>query len=476
MFLRARFASDRGLWLDEYGTVWAARGADWHETVRRVEAIHGQSPLYYLLERGVFAALGESDARARLLGVVLGALVPLLGYLAAARAWGRRAGAVALVLLAFDPHLIHYSETARPYPLAHAGTLLAVLGLVRAVETGSVAWRAVAWGGAVLAVYAHYIFAPLLPALLLGALLSERRAYARRALLADLALATVALVPALRHMAAISARRSELAWVSTRNLAVLGSVLPARVRWFALAGAAWGLASARVAGRRLAGRALLAFALGSGALAAGALLALLVAGSNILDERYLALALVAMPLASAWALASLPRPIAAVALAVVAVLNVRAYDQRWHRDAWRQEWREAAAELRAHEPRPGEPVLIWSGFLEARLVLDPRRTTPELRGFLASPLDDQPGYPESGLTYHALSHGVDWSIPGMRDYFEGVLAPDLARSARFFLVAPPSYAPVFEPWLASRFPGRFECVQRSRVFFAPAVVSVYRAR
>src|SRR5205085_2928083 len=83
--------------------------------------------------RAVLHVAGESERTLRASGIAFGALVPLLGYLGCARAFGRRAGAAALLLLALDPALVRQAETARPYAFAGAGVLLAFVGLWRAV-------------------------------------------------------------------------------------------------------------------------------------------------------------------------------------------------------------------------------------------------------------------------------------------------------------------------------------------------------
>src|SRR5581483_4418893 len=116
-------------------------------------------------------------------------------------ALGPRAAGAALVILAFDPALVHAAESARPYALAELFALVALAGLPRASVHGARSARAVAWSAAVLAVYAHPVFAPLVPALVLGALAAEGRGYARRALAQDALLALVALLPALAQMA-----------------------------------------------------------------------------------------------------------------------------------------------------------------------------------------------------------------------------------------------------------------------------------
>src|SRR5579872_6327962 len=111
LYLRAR-SMGRELWIDEMGTVWSAGGATIADSVRRTGAIQGQSPFYYLVLRATIALLGDSELVIRLPTVVVGALAPLVAYLGASRAFGRRAGAAALVLVAFHPELVAHARQA----------------------------------------------------------------------------------------------------------------------------------------------------------------------------------------------------------------------------------------------------------------------------------------------------------------------------------------------------------------------------
>ncbi|HZV01178.1 MAG TPA: glycosyltransferase family 39 protein [Planctomycetota bacterium] len=464
--LRARHLS-RSLGLDEHGTLWAVRGDAMADSVRRVEAVQGESPLYYLIVRATLAVTGESEARLRLPSLLAGSLVPLLGYFAAARAFGRRAGAAALVLLAFEPALVFESENARPYALAHAFTLLSALGLSRALETGALRDRVLAWGGAVLAIYAHYVFAPLGPAIVIGALASERRVYASRRALVDAAVSFVLLIPAWRDMAALLARRNELAWVEVFSLAPIGSLLPPIVRY--VVGVAVVVTVLRVS-RPWKGRGLLVFAGMNGALVAAALLVLYCIGSNILDQRYVAVGAATVPLASAWAIAGMPRAAGALALALVAALGVRAHDTREVKDPL--EWREVRVALDAEHPTPAEPVLFWSGYIEHHLLLKKGRVGPEVGAFLVAPIEDVPGFPETSRRFVPLTY-LRGSPEAQLGYYESSLFFEIADAHRFFIIAHPSYRGELDRWIQTRFRGRFRLTHLSRVYTAPVVLAVY---
>jgi hypothetical protein len=395
--------------------------------------------------------------------------VPLLAFLGATRAFGRRAGAAALVLTALDPVLVDHARMARPYPLAEAAALLAFLGVARSLETGAWRDRLLAYGGAVLAVYAHFLFLAVLPAVFLGSLAAGRAR--RREVARDALVAVVALVPALGQMLSLYFRRADLAWVQERSLAPLASLAPVTSIVALLAGLPF-----------LAKRRAWVFPAASLGLTLLGIFTLRALGSNILVGRYLALGVVSAALLVAWAIGSLPRAVGAGALALAAIVPVpldglildprAALASSLVREARPQGWRDAALCLDGLEPAPGEPVLLWSLFIEGNLLARPGGATAERRSFLSSPLDDRPG---GSPPRHPLLLTAQWGVPGQADYFEGEIAPRLERASRFFLIADPRYERRFEGWLARRFSGRFHCAFRSPELGGPLFVTRWEA-
>lgn len=100
--------------------------------------------------------LGADEAAIRAPVVLFGVLtIPAIG-LAAAAAFGRRAGVLAALVLATNPHHVRYSQDARMYPLTVLLSTLAVLFLVRTLRDGR-RRDALAFGTfAAAASYAHF--------------------------------------------------------------------------------------------------------------------------------------------------------------------------------------------------------------------------------------------------------------------------------------------------------------------------------
>lgn len=142
------------LWLDEALAVNIARLplGDLRGALER----DGAPPLYYVLLHVWTAAFGDGDLGARSLSSVvgLGALVPT--WFAARRLAGRRAGWIAVVVMAANPYVMRYSTEARMYILE---TLLVACGMVavaRALERPALPRLAVVGLVTALLVYTQY--------------------------------------------------------------------------------------------------------------------------------------------------------------------------------------------------------------------------------------------------------------------------------------------------------------------------------
>ena len=199
--LRMIHLAGRPLWYDEsfavlyaslsparmiYGTVTAvgnAGAADVHPL------------LYYFLLHGWMGLSGESPLAVRFLSVVLGVLTVALLYRLAAWCFDRRTGLVVGALAAANPFHVAYSQEARMYALLGLAAVIAVWGLLHALENNTtrkaivhyplsfihsplpiVHWSLFIVGSA-LTLYAHNLGAFVLLALNLLAL--SRRAWRR---------------------------------------------------------------------------------------------------------------------------------------------------------------------------------------------------------------------------------------------------------------------------------------------------------
>jgi hypothetical protein len=477
--LRARSLDTHGLWLDEFGTLWASLGDTAVDAARRAWHVHGQTPLYYLLVRAWSSVFGESELALRVPSFLAGAVVPLLGYLTLARAGGRRAGVAALVLLGANPLLVFVSHQARPYALAALGVGLAHWGLGRALRSGSGRDRLIAWFGAVLAAYCTPLCAPVVGCLLIGVFAtgSEQRRYTGRAALVDACIALGALVPMLLQFASVVGRRGSLqTWLPEADLGLFVRMLPGLAAVLVL-GAVIVVARGLDGRRRLkapAGvvRGLVAFEVAGVVLVAGGLLLGLGVGINLLVARYVLLFTLAGCLLLARVIGVLPWPMAGIALSCV-LLAPQAQHTRGER-AWPQ-WREAVAELDRNSPLD-EPLVVRTGFVEAEgllvppFVLDPRR-----EAFLSAPVLTRPSAPSG--TRRVLQLPFHWGISSHQgDYFERRFVPTLARRKSFAVIAPPDVVDRFGQWVQWRFDGRFTRVSAAGPFRTSGRVSVLVAR
>jgi len=146
----------QSLWNDE-GTSVAVAQRDL-ATIARDAAQDIHPPLYYWLLSGWLRLTGPSEFAVRalsaFLGVVLVALVYVLGRLLANR-W---VGLAAAFLAAINPFQIYYSQEARMYMLLAVLTAATMLALVRFVERDSIPALGVLVLLEAAGLYTHYSF------------------------------------------------------------------------------------------------------------------------------------------------------------------------------------------------------------------------------------------------------------------------------------------------------------------------------
>ncbi|MFQ5921951.1 MAG: glycosyltransferase family 39 protein, partial [Anaerolineales bacterium] len=167
--------SDQGLQAMAAGTLSTEEGvaADVHPLA------------YYTALWGWGDLFGTAPTAARLLSVLIGLVVVILGYLFSRRLFDARVALISGLLLAISPFQIHYAQEIRMYALL-AGLLLTATWLYwEALETG----RSVYWVGvAVLsagALYTHNLASLyLLPLMITPALLGRWREAAKSLLAA----------------------------------------------------------------------------------------------------------------------------------------------------------------------------------------------------------------------------------------------------------------------------------------------------
>lgn len=115
-WIRWQLAANDPLWVDELHTSWVLSGR-WSDIAPR--AIAGnQSPLYFWCSYPIVQSLGHSPFSLRLLSLVAGCFLPLVGTWTVWRRTGSLLAATTVAIgLAFESHLVFYASEARPYAL-----------------------------------------------------------------------------------------------------------------------------------------------------------------------------------------------------------------------------------------------------------------------------------------------------------------------------------------------------------------------
>jgi mannosyltransferase len=155
LVVRALIALHGGLWRDEALFLFIAREPSWGAMLDFLRQHESHPPLFYAVMRVWLSLVGDSDATALAVPVVLGAaLVPAL-YSVGSRLLSWRVGLLAAALATVSPIAVEHAAMVRPYSLLPLLALVATYALVRAIDLGG--WRR--WAGyaaATLAlVYTH---------------------------------------------------------------------------------------------------------------------------------------------------------------------------------------------------------------------------------------------------------------------------------------------------------------------------------
>ncbi len=151
----------QSLWYDEgFSVDLAAQG--WRQILLGELNL---PPLYNLLLAGWMRLAGPSEFAVRYLSAFFGLLIVALGGVLGGLLLGRRAGALAALLLAVSPIEVWYAQEARMYALLGALTLASTVILVRLLDGER---RPALWAGYAVAniasVYTHYYAALVLAA------------------------------------------------------------------------------------------------------------------------------------------------------------------------------------------------------------------------------------------------------------------------------------------------------------------------
>jgi mannosyltransferase len=180
--------------------------------------------LYYVLLNCWVRIFGESDAALRVPSALCGALAVPAIYLLGRRLFGRTAGLIAGVLLALNPFMVRYAQTARAYALLVLLVTLSSYFFVRVIESPSERNRIGYAISSMLAVLAHFFAAYVLAAHFLTLVALKRRSALTREWLS--VAATIVLSCALVALfAAFSRGARRIGWIQPASVADVGKVL-----------------------------------------------------------------------------------------------------------------------------------------------------------------------------------------------------------------------------------------------------------
>jgi hypothetical protein len=198
---------------DEAATLYVINGSfgDMLDGVARYEST---PPLYYLLAWVWAQAFGTGEAGLRLLSALAGvATVPVV-YAVGRTLASHRIGLVAAAIVATNPYLVFYSQEVRSYALYALLSAASVLCCVRAIRDPRARTLGL-WAAVSLAAIATHYFAlfPLIGEVVALAVFGVPRRLLARAV-AALGLASIALVPLVRHQAA----EGHVDWIGASGL------------------------------------------------------------------------------------------------------------------------------------------------------------------------------------------------------------------------------------------------------------------
>ena len=166
------------LWFDELASLVFAHqplGHLWSGWMVR----ESNPPLYYSLLKGWIGAFGDGDRAVRLLSILIGIGGIVAGWALARRLGGAFAGLAAASLMAVSTADVAFSQEVRGYALAHAATLVALIGAVDFLDTRRRHALLLYAAATLVALYSHttmILFAGLTGVAVLWLVRQDRRA------------------------------------------------------------------------------------------------------------------------------------------------------------------------------------------------------------------------------------------------------------------------------------------------------------
>ncbi len=163
IFFRVFNISHTSLWTDELATYWASTAPTVWESIDRVAATQGQSPLYFLLERFVLDILPANEFSVRLLSLIASLVSVYLMYsLGKLILHDEKKALFASLLFAIHEVPVYYAQEARAYSLGIMFALLAQIYFLKLFKRKSSSDFILYMVFSILTFYSHYIFASIL--------------------------------------------------------------------------------------------------------------------------------------------------------------------------------------------------------------------------------------------------------------------------------------------------------------------------
>jgi hypothetical protein len=433
------------LWLDETGTFWVIRG-DVRDAVHRALDFQGQFPLYHVLLWGWSKLAGTSEFSLRLPSLLAAFVATWLCYRLAIRLFDDAAVArlAACVFVLLRP-VAFAAVDARPYALAIASLLGAILALARWLRSDRVR-DAVAFVGLVaLTLYLHYLFALALVPLVMFAYRPVREKGHRAAVVvaASLGGLVLLLIPAMPHLLDVIGRRQAMSLFTFGSVPdILAWVAPPMIVVAVIAGRYFPLAADDdddVPNADATPRRVLAF-LGVWVVLPPLILFLAgqISGIGLYAERHFLSSVPAVAMLAAIAFGRLSQQRQRIGLAVLAMLLIVGYASSYHSVS--EDWRGAALAANELSDGPRTPILVYTGFSESTQmdrVLDPEQSRLFLAPLAAYPVEGRP-FP---LPFELTDAG--------KEYVEAILASEAPEADRIILITS-ERTRTYDVWLEER--------------------------
>ena len=156
LLIRAVIASRGGLWADEGFFLSVAQSPSWESMLSFLASHESHPPLFYVVMRGWLTLVGDTDAAARALPVLISSAVIPVVYAAGASLFSARVGLIAAFLTAIAPSLSEHGAQLRPYGFLAFTVVVSSWSMILSMEQGRVRHRGVYVVATLAMLYTHH--------------------------------------------------------------------------------------------------------------------------------------------------------------------------------------------------------------------------------------------------------------------------------------------------------------------------------